>query len=127
MSAFFQMHFITPTSLKSNKKERYASPTSQQVEHLTRSCEQTPTSSRIFLSKICPSPIIKRINFRKTKGIRADRTLLRNGVIIKVHHGMICQNAKLERHFWKNCQHLTCPTEPWSNLIQMHQPSFLRI
>ena len=39
-----------------------------------------------------------------------NRTLPKNGVIIIVHHGIICQNAKLGIIFWQNCQHSTCPT-----------------
>jgi len=35
------------------------------------------------------------------------------GVIITIHHGMICYNAMLERFFWKNYRHMTCPINPW--------------
>ena len=73
--------------------------TSQQVEYSIRSHQPTLTSSIILLNRLCQSTIIKKRAFRKTRGILANKFLLGNGVIITVHHGMIHQNAKLERHF----------------------------
>ena len=111
--AHFWMHFIMPASLNPNKKEKHVSRTSQQVEHPTRSYQSTPISRRTLLSRPCQSLIIKTRTFRKTRGITTNKILPGNGVIITIQHGMIRQNAKLRRIFWKNCQHPTYPTEPW--------------
>ena len=50
---------------------------------------------------------------RKYKRERRKQPLLGNGVITTIHHGMICINVRIRRHFWKNCQPLTFLTKPW--------------
>ena len=51
-----------------------------------------------------PKPDHQKKNFHKDKRDRNNKkTLLGNGVIMTIHHGMRRQNANLKRHFWKNC------------------------
>ena len=106
------MHSIMPTRLKLNRNGKHILRPTRQVEHPIRSHQPTPTLQDKFRSWPRQSPTMAWITSRKTKGNIANNLLLGNDVIITIHHGMICQNAKLRRHFWRNYRHSTFTINP---------------
>ena len=98
-------------SLKLSKKEKHVSRPSREVEHLTRSNQLTLTSQDTLPSWPHQLYIMAKSAPRKKKWDVENKSLPENGVITTIHHGMICLNARLGRHFWKNCRPSTCPTK----------------
>ena len=118
-----EMEFLTISTLANafhyaNKLEAKQKGKSHFMKNPTgkTSDKKSPTEFDKFNNYSQPTPpniYHQKKNFQKYKRDHRKQALPRNGMIITVQHGMIHHNAKLERHFWKNCGHLTCLTEPW--------------